>query len=141
MELTFDLNVSATHFDQDLSGGKRSDKINFGWESTRSTQSICYDVDDFTPTKVGKTVDTIRDHMPYMTQRVIYKFSSEREEKREPVTLVSADIDKLGKLHLYFQVVPGEGLNVELPVDVLSKAQLKNIRAGSTWYSSMEFDD
>ena len=86
MELIFDLNVSATHFDQDLSVGKRSDKINFGWESTRSTQAICYNVDDFSPAKVGKAVDTIRDNMPYMTQRVIYKFSSEKEEKREPGT-------------------------------------------------------
>ncbi len=142
MELIFKLNVAASHFDQDLSeGSKHSDKINFGWEAVQNTIVIAYNVDQFSPVAVGKTIESIRDHMPYMTQSITYKFSTEKVENSEPVTLISADTDKFGKLHLHFQVVLGESFDVDIPIDALSKDQLKNVKVGSTWYASMEFDE
>jgi len=141
MELIFKLNVATSHFEQDLSnGGKHSDKINFGWEAVQNAIVIAYNVDQFNPSSVGKTIESIREHMPYMTQGITYNFSTEKIENSEPVILISADTDKFGKLHLHFQVVLGENFDVDLPIDALSKEQLRNVKAGSTWYASMEFD-
>jgi hypothetical protein len=141
MELIFKLNVSATHFYQDLSkDGRPLDKINFGWEAGQNAIVIAYNVDQFNPSSVGKTIESIREHMPYMTQGITYNFSTEKIENSEPVTLISADTDKFGKLHLHFQVVLGENFDMDIPIDALSKEQLRNVKAGSTWYASMEFD-
>ncbi len=141
MELIFKLSVTATHFNRDLSKENIPlDKINFGWEAGQNTIAITYNVDQFSPASVGKTIESIREHMPYMTQSITYNFSTEKVENGEPVTLISADTDKFGKLHLHFQVVLGENFEVDLPIDALSKEQLINVKAGSTWYASMEFD-
>lgn len=142
MVLEFYQTVVGSYFnaDRNWKSTKTSEDFlcNFGWTTTKGQQSIEYKVTDFACTE--KFAEDQRELMPYVTQGVITKFSTKKEnEDFKPCILHDYNIGKFGELSLYFRILDTTKIDVTVPVDALKVEELKCIKAGSVWYTNLVF--
>lgn len=142
MVLEFYQTVVGSYFNADRNWKctKTSEEFlcNFGWTTTKGQQSIAYSATDLACTE--KFAEEQRENMPYVTQGVLTKFSTEKEnEDFKPCVLHDYNIGKFGELGLYFRILDTTKIDVTVPVDALKAEELKHIKAGSAWYINLVF--
>lgn len=147
MELTFTQEVIGSYFNSVTktlaTPPYKKTTCDYGWTTTKGQQSISYSVKEHECSL--SEASTRRRDMPYVTQEMTTKFSTEQvsdpdgKPTYEPCVLHDFNIGKFGELSMFFHIYENEKFEVTVPIDALNGEQLKYIKAGSSWFIKMEW--